>query len=357
MKSKHGTKPHLRQALVLATVTAVLIVVTLAACSGASQGQETATAPATLAKRETPTPAPVTTETPATPGTTPAPTSTAKVEIPETGTPTKSLPTDAPAPATPAPPPEKPPGTEAGVAGQAQTRTPATESPAGREIAATLDPGAARAALKAAAEHLGMEPDQAHDFLIEHWERVQWPDSSLGCGQEGMVYAQAIIPGYRITLSHQGRKVNVHTDETGQLAVAAVNCQGPPEAGHRPTPQEEEVRPPVSVKPANPPLIQSAIQQATLREPSGEDGQYHLHVISGRSSGSCTARGDYEVERADNHLILVTVFHHFTAGPRARCTMDWVTDEHMVPLGSGFNSGEEYTVVLNQDNTLTFRAK
>lgn len=41
---------------------------------------------------------------------------------------------------------------------------------------------------------------------------VTWPDFSLGCPRPGQVYGQAIVPGYRITLSAGGREYVYHTD-------------------------------------------------------------------------------------------------------------------------------------------------
>lgn len=49
---------------------------------------------------------------------------------------------------------------------------------------------------------------------------VQWPDTSLGCPQPGMVYAQVITPGYRFVLEAGEARYEVHTDETGQMVVA-----------------------------------------------------------------------------------------------------------------------------------------
>jgi hypothetical protein len=43
-------------------------------------------------------------------------------------------------------------------------------------------------------------------------EPVDWPDSSLGCPQEGRMYLQVITPGYRITLELDGVNYRFHTD-------------------------------------------------------------------------------------------------------------------------------------------------
>jgi hypothetical protein len=43
-------------------------------------------------------------------------------------------------------------------------------------------------------------------------EAKEWGDTSLGCPQEGMMYAQVITPGYLITLAAQGKQYIYHTD-------------------------------------------------------------------------------------------------------------------------------------------------
>jgi hypothetical protein len=43
-------------------------------------------------------------------------------------------------------------------------------------------------------------------------EPVDWPDTSLGCPQPGMMYAQVITPGFRVVLEAEGRTYEYHTD-------------------------------------------------------------------------------------------------------------------------------------------------
>jgi hypothetical protein len=42
-------------------------------------------------------------------------------------------------------------------------------------------------------------------------EEVTWPDSSLGCPEPGMMYAQVLTPGYRIKLQIGGKVYEYHT--------------------------------------------------------------------------------------------------------------------------------------------------
>jgi hypothetical protein len=50
------------------------------------------------------------------------------------------------------------------------------------------------------------------DIELMQYEEVFWRDTSLGCPQPGMVYAQVITPGFRITLKAKGQIYDYHTD-------------------------------------------------------------------------------------------------------------------------------------------------
>jgi hypothetical protein len=42
-------------------------------------------------------------------------------------------------------------------------------------------------------------------------EDVTWPDTSLGCPEPGMMYAQVLTPGYRFKLQSGGKPYDYHT--------------------------------------------------------------------------------------------------------------------------------------------------
>jgi hypothetical protein len=42
-------------------------------------------------------------------------------------------------------------------------------------------------------------------------EDVTWPDTSLGCPEPGMMYAQVLTPGYRFKLESGGKPYDYHT--------------------------------------------------------------------------------------------------------------------------------------------------
>lgn len=118
------------------------------------------------------------------------PTPTGKpVEIVEPGSPI--LPTSPVAePAVPAAPAEGIPGSQAALA----------------------------AAVADLVKQIGIPADQ---ITVASVEPMQWPDASLGCPQEGMMYAQVITPGYLVVLEAQGQTYQYHTDQRG----TAVLCQ------------------------------------------------------------------------------------------------------------------------------------
>src|SRR4029453_5516856 len=49
-----------------------------------------------------------------------------------------------------------------------------------------------------------------NDIKVKSAEPVEWSDSSLGCPQPGMMYAQVITPGYLIVLDANGNEYEYH---------------------------------------------------------------------------------------------------------------------------------------------------
>lgn len=56
----------------------------------------------------------------------------------------------------------------------------------------------------------------------------QWPDGSLGCPKPGQFYTQAIVPGYRVTLSAAGRSYAYHSDMRGLFVVCLEGVPSAP---------------------------------------------------------------------------------------------------------------------------------
>ena len=79
----------------------------------------------------------------------------------------------------------------------------------------------------AAVAYLSAELDLSpEEITVLSYESVQWRDTSLGCPQPGMMYAQVITAGYRFRLEAAGEQYNVHTDQTGQsIIICPSNLQ------------------------------------------------------------------------------------------------------------------------------------
>ena len=52
-------------------------------------------------------------------------------------------------------------------------------------------------------------------------EAVTWSDGSIGCPEEGMMYTQALVPGYRVILDIAGEELAFHAPESGEFAPCA----------------------------------------------------------------------------------------------------------------------------------------
>jgi hypothetical protein len=72
-----------------------------------------------------------------------------------------------------------------------------------------------RRAIEDLAQRLGLDGDRISLVTVE---AVEWSDASLGCPQPGMVYAQVIVPGFRVKLEAGGQEYTYHSD-AGQLVV------------------------------------------------------------------------------------------------------------------------------------------
>ena len=73
-----------------------------------------------------------------------------------------------------------------------------------------------RAAINDLAARLKITPENVQVVSVE---TMDWPDTSLGCPQPGMFYAQVITLGYRIVLSAEGNQVQYHADKKGRVVT------------------------------------------------------------------------------------------------------------------------------------------
>ena len=105
-------------------------------------------------------------------------------------------------------------------------------------------------------------------------------------------------------------------------------------------------------------IANSPIERAEIMVLESDPPQYNLHVVSGHPRGSsCSQSNGYEIRRRDSKEIEVVVTHHEVADPLSVCTADFPIVETNIPLGSDFESGQEYIVRVNSDTTVAFEAQ
>jgi hypothetical protein len=107
---------------------------------------------------------------------------------------------------------------------------PATEARAGRVQTApgqTVTAEALAAAVRAdAARMLGLADGGA--ALQVTAEAVTWSDGSLGCPQPGMMYTQALVPGWRVVVGDGARQWAYHASRAGAWVLCpAGRARGP----------------------------------------------------------------------------------------------------------------------------------
>jgi hypothetical protein len=62
-------------------------------------------------------------------------------------------------------------------------------------------------------------------------EAVTWSDGSLGCPMPGMMYTQALVPGFRVRVRAAGKELDYHAGRTGAPALCPAGRAIPPTAG------------------------------------------------------------------------------------------------------------------------------
>ena len=113
---------------------------------------------------------------------------------------------------SPLPTPTEPPQDQTG--GQAASPVPTELPPPQPDI--PLVGEVPQDLLQAVIEHLlGRISASREAIAVEEAEAVVWRDGSLGCPQPGMMYTQALVPGYRIVLRVGGETYDYHASQAG----------------------------------------------------------------------------------------------------------------------------------------------
>ena len=95
-------------------------------------------------------------------------------------------------------------------------------APIGAELEAIMEnlDAQGRETVSMAREELAGELGIAVDGIdVVMAEKTRWSDSSLGCPEEGKMYAQAITPGYQVILEVDGQQYDYHANDQGLLKL------------------------------------------------------------------------------------------------------------------------------------------
>ena len=106
---------------------------------------------------------------------------------------------------------------------------PAQPAPTPTPIAAVKEPSSsnvnieqwelAQKAVADLSERLDIDPDQ---IAVIEAQAVDWPDSSLGCPQEGMMYAQVETAGFIVSLETNDNLYVYHTDTKENVVLCEM---------------------------------------------------------------------------------------------------------------------------------------
>ena len=99
--------------------------------------------------------------------------------------------------------------------------TPAAPPPA----ASPLDPQLTALVAVARADAARRAGLPGEPFVVVSAEPVTWSDGSLGCPQPGVMYTQALVPGFRIHLRGAGRDWLYHASQRGQPFLCERGAQ------------------------------------------------------------------------------------------------------------------------------------
>ena len=62
-------------------------------------------------------------------------------------------------------------------------------------------------------------------------EAVTWSDGSVGCPMPGMMYTQALVPGFRVRIRAGGKELDYHAGRTGAPVLCPAGRAIPPVSG------------------------------------------------------------------------------------------------------------------------------
>jgi hypothetical protein len=116
-------------------------------------------------------------------------------------------------------------GCATGAGAQATAASPVAPDAEGRRVVSNVPAPMVEAALEDAERRTSLARE---DIEVLVAEPVTWPDGSLGCPQPGMMYTQALVPGYRVVLRAAGQALNYHAGRGGTPSFCPAEQVTPP---------------------------------------------------------------------------------------------------------------------------------
>ena len=105
-------------------------------------------------------------------------------------------------------------------------------------------------------------------------------------------------------------------------------------------------------------IAESPIESVAVVTLESHLPHYQLRVVSGMPRGSgCSQFNGYEIRRSASNHIDVAITHHQVSDQEVVCTTDFPIVETIVPLGSDFEPGAEYSVSVNSGDAQKFVAQ
>jgi hypothetical protein len=99
------------------------------------------------------------------------------------------------------------------------------KQPVGEPIAISNVPRSVRRAVVADAAKRFKVAESA--VVLARAEKVTWSDASLGCPEHGQMYAQALVPGFRLEARAQAGLLVYHTDQDRRAVTCAAMAMQP----------------------------------------------------------------------------------------------------------------------------------
>jgi hypothetical protein len=118
-------------------------------------------------------------------------------------------------------------GLAGALAGACASPAAVPATPAAVPLSAGLE-GAVQAARADAARRTGVTVES---LVLVSAEPVTWSDGSLGCPQPGVMYTQALVPGYRVRLRGPAGEMDYHASARGSLLLCPAGRAVDPAPG------------------------------------------------------------------------------------------------------------------------------